>query len=164
MSSGSDHHTVMHSLCLDDNSCRTSASCSLATALQTPHWYMTNYPDGPNGKVLGFLDYHIVYALQLDHIYTSSYFLGVSLLLAASLVACSRTQQWPLVKIARRWKFAKTPSVVFAKGHGARASCWSCTKRIDAWWARCFQQVICSALPRLCFSLLHTCSTAGKDG
>lgn len=86
--------------------------------MQTYNWYVTNYPDGPR-KVLGFLDYHVIYFLQFDHIYTSVYFLGVTTLLTASLVVCSKTQQFPLVKVARRWKFAKTQSAVVAKGNGA---------------------------------------------
>ena len=64
---------------------------------QSEEWYVQNFPDvGP--KVLGWLDYHALFALQLDHIYTSYYFVGTSVLLAASLIACSKTQQVPLVK------------------------------------------------------------------
>jgi hypothetical protein len=92
-------------------------SLSPHVALQTYEWYVANYPDGPR-KILGFLDYHALFALQLDHIYTSTYFLGVTTLLAASLVACSKTQQLPMVKMARRWRFAKTPNRVFTKGNG----------------------------------------------
>jgi ResB-like family len=68
--------------------------------------------------VLGFLDYNLLIALQLDHIYTSDYFLGISALLTASLIACSRTQQWPLLKIAKRWSFPSRPEQVFSKGNG----------------------------------------------
>eukprot|EP00191_Tetraselmis_sp_GSL018_P011218 CAMPEP_0177606048 /NCGR_PEP_ID=MMETSP0419_2-20121207/17077_1 /TAXON_ID=582737 /ORGANISM="Tetraselmis sp., Strain GSL018" /LENGTH=167 /DNA_ID=CAMNT_0019100339 /DNA_START=118 /DNA_END=617 /DNA_ORIENTATION=- len=45
-------------------------------------FYMQNYPDGPR-KVLGFLSYDWLLGLQLDHIYTSSYFLALNLLLGA---------------------------------------------------------------------------------
>ena len=90
--------------------------------MQTRQWYVTNYPDGPS-KVLGFLDYHVLFALQFDHIYASNYFLGMGVLLAASLAACSRSQQFPLAKMARRWKFPKKPSNVFAKGYGAVLRC-----------------------------------------
>lgn len=85
--------------------------------MQTVDWYKTNYPDGPV-KVLGFLDYNLVFALQLDHIYTSDYFLGISALLTASLIACSKTQQWPLLKMSKRWSFPSRPEQVFAKGNG----------------------------------------------
>lgn len=84
---------------------------------QTADWYVQNYPDGPN-KVLGFLDYHTLFFLQLDHIYSSYYFLGLCTLLAASLTACSRTQQFPLLKVARRWRFPRSANEVFAKGNG----------------------------------------------
>jgi cytochrome c biogenesis protein len=85
---------------------------------------MENYPDGPR-KVLGFLDYHILLALQLDHIYTSSYFLGLCLLLAASLVACTKSQQLPLLKMSKRWHFAKRATQVFSKGNGVHLA-WPC--------------------------------------
>ena len=86
--------------------------------VQSYQWYVKNYPDGAR-KVLGFLDYHTLFALQLDHIYTSTYFLGLCLLLTASLVACSKTQQFPLLKMAKRWSFPKRAAQVFSKGNGA---------------------------------------------
>jgi hypothetical protein len=55
--------------------------------------------------VLGFLTGRIVVALQLDHIYTAEYFLLLLALLGASLTACTITNQWPAVKVARRWRF-----------------------------------------------------------
>ena len=90
--------------------------------MQTVQWYQTNYPDGPT-KVLGFLDYNLLFALQLDHIYTSDYFLGISALLTASLISCSRTQQWPLLKMSKRWSFPSSPKQVFVKGNGAFHTC-----------------------------------------
>eukprot|EP00892_Ulva_mutabilis_P008991 jgi/Ulvmu1/6464/UM003_0095.1 len=84
---------------------------------QTFDWYVNNFPDGPR-KVLGFLDYNWIYALQLDHIYTSYYFLGISALLTASLIACSKSRQLPLVKVAKRWSFPEREEQVFAKGNG----------------------------------------------
>ncbi|KAK9803576.1 hypothetical protein WJX72_001425 [[Myrmecia] bisecta] len=78
-------------------------------------FYVENYPDGPS-KVLGFLTYRWIYALELDHIYTASYFLALMALLAASLAACTSTRQWPMVKVARRWRFAQKPERVYANG------------------------------------------------
>lgn len=43
--------------------------------------------------------------LQLDHIYSADYFLLLLALLGASLAACTATNQWPAVKVARRWRF-----------------------------------------------------------
>ena len=41
----------------------------------------------------------------LDHIYTTWYFLGLLGLLGASLTACTVTTQWPVWKVAAKWKF-----------------------------------------------------------
>lgn len=49
------------------------------------------------------LDFHFIWALQWDQIYTANYFLALLALLSASLAACSVTRQWPMVKIARRY-------------------------------------------------------------
>ncbi len=60
-----------------------------------------NYPDGPD-KVIGFVDWQLIKALQWDHIYSANYFLALMALLAASLAACTSTRQWPMVRVARR--------------------------------------------------------------
>ena len=64
-------------------------------------FYLDSYPDGAH-KVLGFLTYRWIFALQFDHIYTAPYFLGLMALLGASLAACTSTRQLPMVKLARR--------------------------------------------------------------
>ena len=64
-------------------------------------WYQQNYPDGAQ-NILGFLTWRWILALQLDHIYTASYFLALMALLGASLAACTSTRQVPMVKVARR--------------------------------------------------------------
>lgn len=66
-------------------------------------FYLDAYPDGAN-KVLGFLTYNWIFALQWDHIYTSNYFLGLMALLGASLAACTSTRQLPMVRVARRYR------------------------------------------------------------
>jgi len=65
-------------------------------------FYQDAYPSGAN-KVLGFLTYHWIFALQWDHIYTAPYFLGLMALLGASLAACTSTRQLPMVRVARRY-------------------------------------------------------------
>lgn len=60
---------------------------------------MTNYPVTGGSKVLGFLDYQLLLGLQLDHIYTAWYFYGSIALLAASLMACTYSTQWPTAKV-----------------------------------------------------------------
>ena len=67
-------------------------------------FYLDSYPDGAH-KVLGFLTYRWIFALQFDHIYTAPYFLGLMALLGASLAACTSTRQLPMVKLARRCTF-----------------------------------------------------------
>lgn len=49
--------------------------------------------------MLGFLDYNLLLGLQLDHIYTAWYFYGSIALLAASLMACTYSTQWPTAKV-----------------------------------------------------------------
>ncbi|KAK9825449.1 hypothetical protein WJX81_001648 [Elliptochloris bilobata] len=78
-------------------------------------FYMQNYPDGAR-KVAGFVDWRLIQAAQLDHIYTAGYFLGLLGLLGASLAACTATRQWPAVRVARRWRFAQTPERVYSFG------------------------------------------------
>lgn len=78
-------------------------------------FYQDAYPSGAN-KVLGFLTYHWIYALQWDHIYTAPYFLGLMALLGASLAACTSTRQLPMVRVARRWRFAQTPERIYNQG------------------------------------------------
>ncbi|KAH0445892.1 hypothetical protein IEQ34_025272 [Dendrobium chrysotoxum] len=56
----------------------------------------------------GIFDYRLIWALQWDHIYTANYFIILLALLAASLAACTTTRQWPMVKVARRWRLAGT--------------------------------------------------------
>ena len=67
-------------------------------------YYLANYPN-EGKKVAGFVTADFIYVLQLDHIYSSFYFLGLLGLLAVSLAACTATTQWPMVKVAQRWRF-----------------------------------------------------------
>lgn len=70
----------------------------------THHPHQQNYPE-EGRKVLGFLTGRLIWALQWDHIYSADYFLLLLALLGASLAACTATNQWPAVKVARRWRF-----------------------------------------------------------
>lgn len=78
-------------------------------------YYVENYPtDGD--KVLGFLSYDLIFLLDLDHIYTAWYFYATLGWLAASLMACTTTRQWPAVKVAQRWRFLASPVNVAKQG------------------------------------------------
>lgn len=58
---------------------------------------------------LGLLDGSRVLALQLDHVYSSSWFLGLLAWLALSLLLCSWRRQWPALKAALRWVDYSSP-------------------------------------------------------
>ncbi|GBG88281.1 hypothetical protein CBR_g46847 [Chara braunii] len=81
--------------------------CAVGTIIEqgeSPEHYLEFYSshNWPLGRV--------ILALGFDHVYTSPLFLGLLMLLAASLIACTSTRQWPMVRIARRWTFAQSPS------------------------------------------------------
>lgn len=70
---------------------------------ETPDFYFQKYPE--DNPVLGFFTWRWIFTLGLDHMYSAPIFLGMLVLLAASLMACTYTTQIPLVKVARRFVF-----------------------------------------------------------
>jgi len=56
-----------------------------------------------NAPILGFLNGEKILKLQLDHIYTSFWFLFALILLCISLAACSLRRQIPSLKASLRW-------------------------------------------------------------
>jgi cytochrome c biogenesis protein len=58
---------------------------------------------------LGLLNGDWVLALQLDHVYSSGWFLGLLAWLALSLLLCSWRRQWPALQAALRWVDYRTP-------------------------------------------------------
>ncbi|MCP9809075.1 cytochrome c biogenesis protein ResB [Cyanobium sp. HWJ4-Hawea] len=58
---------------------------------------------------LGVLHGDGVLAFQLDHIYSSNWFLGLLAWLALSLLLCSWKRQWPALQAALRWIDYKSP-------------------------------------------------------
>ncbi|XP_010521082.1 PREDICTED: cytochrome c biogenesis protein CCS1, chloroplastic isoform X1 [Tarenaya hassleriana] len=90
-----------------------AALMALGTVIEqgeTPDFYFEKYPE--DSPVLGFFTWRWVLSLGLDHMYSSPIFLGMLVLLAASLMACTYTTQIPLVKVARRWSFMKSDEAV----------------------------------------------------
>ena len=63
-------------------------------------FYIDNFDSAP---IFGFLDGEKVLKLQLDHIYTSYWFLSSLILLCISLAACSFRRQIPSLKAALKW-------------------------------------------------------------
>ena len=58
---------------------------------------------------LGLLNGDGVLALQLDHVYSSGWFLGLLAGLALALLLCSWRRQWPALQAALRWIDYSTP-------------------------------------------------------
>ncbi len=68
--------------------------------------YLEAYADNP---WLGVLHGEQVLWLQLDHVYSCSWFLGLIAWLGLSLILCSWRRQWPALKAANRWIDYRTP-------------------------------------------------------
>ena len=56
-----------------------------------------------NAPIFGFIDGEKVLKLQLDHVYTSFWFLFTLILLCISLAACSFRRQIPALKASLKW-------------------------------------------------------------
>ena len=69
---------------------------------QNLNFYKDNYPELK--PIFGFLTWKIITFLNLDHIYTSWWFIAVLVLFGSSLLACTFTTQLPSVKTFRIWK------------------------------------------------------------
>ena len=65
-----------------------------------PNEYISFYDNSP---LLGFLDGKKILFLELDHIYTSKWFLTSLILLCISLAACSFRRQIPSLKASLKW-------------------------------------------------------------
>ena len=68
-------------------------------------FYIDNFDSAP---IFGFLDGEKVLKLQLDHIYSSFWFLFALILLCMSLAACSFRRQIPSLKASIKWIEYKT--------------------------------------------------------
>ncbi|MCU0528179.1 MAG: cytochrome c biogenesis protein ResB [Cyanobium sp. Prado107] len=68
--------------------------------------YHQLYDDQP---WLGLLNGERVLALQLDHVYSSSWFLGLMAWLGLALLLCSWRRQWPALQAALRWIDYRSP-------------------------------------------------------
>jgi len=66
--------------------------------------YIDFYNQNP---IFGFINGSQVLKLQLDHVYTSNWFLFSLVLLCISLAACSIRRQIPSLKAALKWKYYK---------------------------------------------------------
>ncbi|XP_078180197.1 cytochrome c biogenesis protein family [Carex rostrata] len=73
-------------------------------------FYSNKFPE--ESPILGIFTWKWIVYPGFDHMWTSPVFLGLVVLLASSLMACSYTTQIPLVKIARRWSFVSSPVTI----------------------------------------------------
>ena len=71
-----------------------------------PASYVEAYGDTP---WLGLLNGEQVLQLQLDHVYSSGWFLALLAWLGLALILCSWRRQWPALQAARRWIDYRTP-------------------------------------------------------
>jgi len=66
-------------------------------------FYQENYPEAK--PLLGFLNWKIIAALNLNKIYNAWWFFSILLLFGCSLLACTFTTQLPSLKTFKIWKF-----------------------------------------------------------
>jgi len=85
--------------------CCISAIGTIIEQNQTLQYYQTNYPI--TNPLFGFFSWQVIYALQLDHVYTSNIFILILGLFSASLISCTFTTQLPNFKKVQSWKFLK---------------------------------------------------------
>ncbi|BEV36761.1 cytochrome c biogenesis protein ResB [Synechococcus sp. M16CYN] len=84
-------------------------SSAIGTAIpqgDAPRSYIEAYTDTP---WLGLLHGEQVLQLQLDHIYSSVWFLALLTWLGLTLILCSWRRQWPALQAARTWIDYHTP-------------------------------------------------------
>ena len=74
---------------------------------QSIETYKVNYP--LTNPVFGFLSWDLILKFGLDHVYRTSWFIGLIIIFGASLLTCTFLQQVPSLKISRRCQFFRTP-------------------------------------------------------
>lgn len=79
-------------------------SSAIGTAIpqgESPEKYINLYGTNP---WLGFINGNVLLTLQLNHIYSSYWFIALLVWLGLSLIICSWKRQWPMLKGALIWK------------------------------------------------------------
>ncbi|KAJ8763467.1 hypothetical protein K2173_002350 [Erythroxylum novogranatense] len=90
-----------------------AALMALGTAIdqgEAPDYYFEKFPE--EDPLLGFFTWRWVLTLGFDHMFSSPVFLGMLVLLGASLMACTYTTQIPIVKVAKRWNFLQSAGTI----------------------------------------------------
>lgn len=70
---------------------------------QSLSFYQQNYPE--NNPILGLIDWKLLLFFNFDHVYTSYWFIALLFLFALSLLSCTLSVQFPVLRRLRRWKF-----------------------------------------------------------
>ena len=70
---------------------------------QTVEFYKQSYPE--KNPLFGFINWKLIRYLSLDNVYRSWWYLSLLIVLGSSLILCSFTQQLPMLKRAKIWKF-----------------------------------------------------------
>ena len=79
---------------------------------------------------LGLLTGEQVLQLQLDHVYSSGWFLGLIAWLGVALILCSWRRQWPALQAARRWVSYRTPRQLSKLAISESLSCVDSTQSL----------------------------------
>ncbi len=72
---------------------------------ESKNFYEINYSN--KNPIYGFITAKLIFALGLDHTYTTWWFLGLLVILAISLTGCTLTRQFPLLKNSKEYFFKK---------------------------------------------------------
>ena len=73
---------------------------------EPPQNYINKYDSNP---LIGLINGQILLLMQLDHIYSSFWFLSLLLWLGLALIICSWRRQWPTLQAAFKWIDYKSP-------------------------------------------------------
>jgi cytochrome c biogenesis protein len=68
-------------------------------------FYQLNYPT--SSPIYGWIDWKIIFALGLDHIYRTWWFFSLLFILAICLISCTLTRQFPIFFNAKEYFFKK---------------------------------------------------------
>ncbi|MFO0104946.1 MAG: cytochrome c biogenesis protein ResB, partial [Cyanobium sp.] len=89
---------------------------------------------------LGVLRADAVLSLQLDHVYSSGWFLGLLAWLALSLLLCSWRRQWPALRAALRWIDYRSPRQLSKLSLAETVTCHDAVADLDGLEQRLRQQ------------------------
>tara|TARA_B100000965_G_scaffold37886_1_gene27968 strand:- start:61 stop:675 length:615 start_codon:yes stop_codon:yes gene_type:complete len=84
-------------------------SCALGTLIPQQELDQFYYDNFNNNRLFGLINGKILILFELNHIYTSFWFLFLLIWLGLSLAVCSLRRQLPILKSALKWIDYKSP-------------------------------------------------------